>query len=197
MDVVISKLKTIWKGRENIRTKARLVLLITVLLSSCDPPPIEPSCWATSPKLSLATEVRLKTLVQLRDEYKLIPYGIGGGMIDEIHCLALSFFYYKELDIEEGRKLLMTAAKVFLDNINKNEPIRKYLNHYPYRPRNIELRIFLKKPDGSECDPDALCIIKVVEGKIEYEIDHDRRLITIYEESFEEAAEKVGLSFSL
>ncbi len=176
----------------------RLVLLLTVLLASCDPPNsgIELSAWATPPKVKLAHELRLRTLVQLRDEYNLIPYGIGGGMVEEIHCLALSFLYYKELNIEEGRKLLMTAAKIFLDNINNNEPIRKYLNHYPFQPRSIELRIFLKKPDGSECDPDALCIIKVVEGKIKYVIDRDFRLITVYEESFEEAAEKVGLSFS-
>lgn len=142
--------------------------------------------------MKLADEVRLQTLVQLRDEYHLIPYGIGGGMVDEIHCLALSFIYYKKLDIEEGRELLMAAAKVFLNNINNNESIRKYLNYYPFKPRSIELRIFLQKPDGSEWDSGTLCIIKVVGGKVEYEIDQDRRLITIYKESFEEAAEKVG-----
>jgi hypothetical protein len=170
--------------------------LITLLLTSCDPPYAQPYPWAPT-KGSLADELLIKTLVQLRDEYNLIPHGTGGGMINEIHCLALSFLYYKEIDIEEGRELLMTAAKVFLDNINKNEPIRKYLNHYPFRPRSIELRLFLRKSDGSLCDPDTLRIIALVEGEIDYEMMHDHRLITMYTESFEEAAEKVGLSFSL
>lgn len=175
-----------------------MALLLTVLLASCDPPNsgIELSTWGTPTKVKLADELLLRTLVQLRDEYKLVPYGTGGGMINEIHCLALSFLYYKELNIEEGRKLLITAAKIFLDNINNNEPIRKYLNHYPFQPRSIELRIFLRKPDRSKCDSDTLCIIAMIEGEIKYEVVHEDRLITVYRESFEEAAEKVGLSFS-
>jgi hypothetical protein len=166
------------------------------LLASCDPPYAEPNPW-TPTKTALAEELFIKTFVQLRDEYKLIPYGTASGMMNEIHCLGLSFIYCKELNIEEGRELLMAAAKILLDNINNNQPIRKYLNHYPYRPRNIELRIFLKKPDGSSCDPDMLRIIALVEGKIDYIAEHDDWLMTLYKESFEEAAEKVGLSFGL
>ena len=80
-------------------------------------------------KQSLSTEVMNKAFAQLKMEKELYPCGIGEGMMNQIRMLALSFNYYKEVDIEQARELLMTAGNVFLNIINSNEQIRPFLRY--------------------------------------------------------------------
>lgn len=83
-----------------------------------------------------------RVAVQLKKEKDLHPCGSGGGMMDQIGMLALSFNYYKEIDIDTGRDLLMTTGKLLLNSVNEDERIRPYLENYPFLPKNIEIRIF-------------------------------------------------------
>ncbi len=101
--------------------------------------------YISSPKSQLANEISKQVALQLKKEQDLYPCGFGGGMMNQIRMLALSFNYYKPINIEQGRELLMAAGSLFLKTINEDERIRPYLDTYPFQPKNIEIRIFCRK----------------------------------------------------
>ncbi len=90
---------------------------------------------------------------------------------------------------------LMTAGTLFLNTINAKEQIRPFLQNDPFQPKNIEIRIFLQKPNGSEPEPDRLTVVSMTRGILEYDVRSSEtgRLTTIYEETFEEVAAKLGI----
>ena len=142
-------------------------------------------------KQSLANEVRNQTILQLREK-GLCACGYGAGMMYQIRMLALGFNYYKEIDINEARLLLMTAATAFLNSVNSHDLIPPFLQNYPFTPKNIEIRIFIRKPNGRQPDADKLAIISMLNGILQYEImPNEYTLETIYQETFEEAREKL------
>jgi hypothetical protein len=80
----------------------------------------------------------------------------------------------------------MAAGSLFLRNINGNERICPYLKNDPFKPENIQIRIFLQKPDGSESELDKLTVIVMLDGKLKYRVDNPEtgRFKTIYEETY-------------
>ena len=172
-----------------------LFLLLVIFTVGCDSPRIEESPRSPS-KISLANEVRNITLVQLKKEKELYPFGVGAAMMDQIKILGVDFRYYKDIDINQARELLMTAGTLFLNTINAKEQIRPFLQNDPFQPRNIEIRIFLIKPNGSEPEPETLTVAAMVNGILDYDvrIAETGRLTTIYRETFQEAAAKLGIT---
>ena len=144
-------------------------------------------------KQSTANEVRNKTILQLKQERNLHAIGVGSGMMNQIRMLALSFVYYKEIDIETAREILVSASDLFLENINSYEKIHPFLENYPFTTKNIEIAIFLLKPDGSKPSGGNLTVISITNGILSYKTDHpdDGRLTRIYEETYEEASSKI------
>lgn len=119
-------------------------------------------------------------------------------MMDQVKMLALTFICNRPLEVEEGRKLLVTAVETFVSVINRDDKIRPYLNNYPFEPQNVEIRIIVKKTDFSSVNPEKLCLLSVINGNCEYDA-HDSKtklLKTIYEETFFEAKKKLA-SFSV
>lgn len=145
-------------------------------------------------KGSLANQVRNETMIQLKKEKELYPIGVGDGIGEKIRMLAISFRYYKEVDIDEARELLLTAGTVFLKNINANEKIRPFLKNDPFGPENIEIRIFINNPNGSEVELGKLTVISLIDGILEYDVRNPitERLTTFNEELFEEAVTKLS-----
>jgi hypothetical protein len=172
----------------------RAILFLLIFITSCDPPYIEDNPYLPD-KDSLATEVTNKTLAQLKRDTELYPCGIGSGMKDKIRMLALSFNYFKEVDIAKARELLMTAGVLFLKTINGNEKIRPFLQNDPFKPENIQIAIFLYNPNGSNPGLDKLTVVSMINGKLQYKYDdpETERLKTIYEETYAEAAAKLGI----
>lgn len=169
-----------------------LLIFLTIFITSCDPPYTDTSYMPTNG--ALASEVRNQTFVQLKNEYGLIPFGVGDGIGDKIRMLALCFRYNKEINIDEARELLMKAGTLFLKNINSNERIRPHLKNDPFRPENIEIIIYLQKPDGSSPNIGNLTIISMIDGVLAYKADlpDSYQLKTVYKETFEEAVTKLS-----
>ncbi len=150
-------------------------------------------------KQSLVNEVTNRTIVKLRTDNNLRACGIGSGAMDQIRMLAISFYYYNEVDIEEARKLVMVAGTTFLEEINSNEKIHSFLQNYPFTPKNIQIAIFLRNPDGSSPSADKLSVISMTHGVLTYRARHSDggRLSTVFEETFEEAQAKLFQSRSV
>ena len=172
--------------------KIALFFFLMAFATSCGRPCIEGPSPPT--KQSLSTEVMNKAFAQLKMEKELYPCGVGEGMMNQIRMLALSFDYYKEVDIEQARELLMTAGNVFLNIINSNEQIRPFLQNDPFQSENIEIRIFIQKPKGVELAPDRLTVVSLINGILEYDVRNPKtdRLETVYREKYEEVAAKLS-----
>jgi hypothetical protein len=169
-----------------------LSLFLMVFIYSCGSPSADSTYLPD--KQSLAIEVRNQTFAQLKVEKELIPCGTGSGMMDQIRMLAMSFNYYKEIDMLQARQLLIDAGTVFLKNINANEQIRPFLQNYPFKPENIQIRIFLYNPNGKEPDFGKLTVISLIDGELRYKIDNPETnsFRVIYRETFDQAQAKLG-----
>ncbi len=168
-------------------------LALIVLAASCDPPPgMEVHIPHMPDKQSLSNEVRNHTILELRAKKDLRACGVGSGMMNQIKMLAISFYYYNEVNIDQARDLLMTASTIFLRNINTKEKIRPFLQNYPFEAKNIEIRIFLMKPDGSRPDAGNLTIVTMIEDELTYSVARPgtKMLDIVYEETFDEALTK-------
>jgi hypothetical protein len=170
-----------------------LFLFLVLCITSCTSPQPEDISFQPT-KGSLANEVRHRAFVQLKIEKGLRPRGVGAQMMDQIKMLALAFGYYKEVDIEEARELLVYAGRVFLGIINENEQIRPLLDNYPFKPENIQIQIVLQKPNGSEVSPGKLCIVTMRNGILNYKTDSPEgyTLLTTHEETYEEAVSRLN-----
>ena len=122
-------------------------LLLLLLLTSCDQwcPPVEPPT-----KSSLISLVTNKTIKTLKAEDQLYACGHGSQAMYQIEMLALSFNYFKPVDVENGRRLLIKAVETYLASINEENKIHSHLGHYPFVPKDVEIRIFIETRDGSQ-----------------------------------------------
>lgn len=147
-------------------------------------------------KQSSVNSVRNRVALKLKKEKELYPCGTGAQMMNEIEMLALAFNYFKPLNIEESRKLIIGAVDEFVAAVNADTGIRPYLGNYPFNPRNIEIRIFIENQDYSPPHPGALSVISFLDGVIYFRIDDPQNgaLKTIYTETYTEAVKRLGKS---
>ncbi|MBI2743615.1 MAG: hypothetical protein HYX48_06835 [Chlamydiales bacterium] len=133
--------------------------------------------------------MNLETAKKLKSEKKLHLVGDGAQMMTDIKMLALSFSYYHDVDQKKARELLLSAIHEYLAVINKNEQIQPYLYNRPFTANNVEIRIFVRKPDHSDIDRGKICAASALEGAIRYDIRDPEtdRLRTIATETYEEA----------
>jgi hypothetical protein len=115
-------------------------------------------------------------------------------MMNDIQMMAMSFNYYQEVDLTVARELIVYAISEYLSDINNNEEIRPYLHEYPFTAKNIEIRIWIYKPDRTDPSLDKIYYISAINGNLAYYLDlpetHSRRAIC--EEAYEEAVQAVS-----
>jgi hypothetical protein len=118
-----------------------------------------------------------KTVDQLLDEieialsgkYHMNPIGMGASMPGGIvKKLILSFQLEGPLSKEELRKILIHATQDFVDHVNKNNRIIKYLEHAPFKIQNTEIDLFIIYPNGYEVEHPHIGTAGIRNGKIEY-----------------------------
>lgn len=171
-----------------------LIVLAAVMTIACQRSNPDLRKQAGIEKEKLADDIIRKVATELKKETNLRPCGTMGQMLNEIQKLGLGFYCYEPTDIVEGRKLLVKAVNKMLAAVNNEPRIEPYLIRYPFRPRNIEIEIFLRSPDGKDVAPGSLWIIKASDGFLYYEIDNPKtkRLTTIYKETYEQAIERIA-----
>ena len=146
-------------------------------------------------KLSLISDVRKKVALKVRKERNLCAIGTGAQAMDQIKMLGLSFNYNEELTIDEGRELLVYVVDEFVRSVNEEPKIQPFLANVPFEAKNIEIRIFLQKPDGHEFEDGKLSVIRCLNGRLEFAVNDsqsDLLVKTAYTESFAQALEKTN-----
>lgn len=136
-----------------------------------------------------AHKITIKTAQKLRDEKGLYLIGTGGQMMDDIQMMYMGFQYFKPINVESGRDLLVCSIQLYLNEINQNEKVNPYLHSYPFTVKNVEIRIWIRNPDGSKVSSDELRYISAIDGILSYYMDGTEEYSreTVHEETYEEA----------
>lgn len=140
-----------------------------------------------------ADAVTARVAKKIHQETGLKLMGIGGGMIQQINRMGMSFARYGDLSMEEARELLVYCVEEYLDAINADEKIRPYLCCYPFSPNNIEINIFIYGEDRRAPPIGFLTVVAEIYGRMTYKIHQPDPVImkTIHEEPYNEAKKLV------
>ena len=159
-----------------------LTFLILAIFSSC-------SIHSTPEHEKIADRTTALAATKIEKETGLRLIGTGGRMMDQIRMMGMSFHYLGEMSIEKGRELLIYCIDEYLSAINSNEQMRGHLSHYPFTCKDIEIRIFVSKPDSTDVPIGDLSVIGAYDGCLTYKIRQSgaAALKRIYEETYEEA----------
>ncbi|MGB7127855.1 MAG: hypothetical protein WBD50_02035 [Candidatus Rhabdochlamydia sp.] len=115
-------------------------------------------------------------------------------MMNDIQAMHMSFHFYQEVDLKEARELLVYAISEYLLDINSDEEIRPYLHEYPFTSKNVEIRIWIYKPDGTCPSLDKIDYISAIDGILTYYLDlpetYSRQAIC--KETYEEALKAIS-----
>ena len=133
-----------------------------------------------------------------REKYGVVLMGHGGAFRKKINKINLTFYIQKEQSIDEMRDLMVHLANDFLTQINSNDEIRPYLVEYPFRVERLHFGVlifdskkkFIVNPANSI---EKLAVGRLLNGRLNYSIRNEEQenLQLIYQETFEEALEKV------
>lgn len=164
------------------------VFISLLFLSGC----LKEQMYELTEKEKLSDEILEKVAIKLKNELGLIPCGTGGGMLDQIKMLALAFDYNEPLDQDRGREFLILAMDELASAINSDERIRPYLHNYPFDQRNVEIIIYFPTLERSNLEQP--CVIAARRGKLcyKYPSADPYKYGKIYEETYEEALEKIA-----
>ena len=127
---------------------------------------------------------------KMKSEKGLECIGTGGGMMSNIQRMAISFQYFHEVDLDQARRLLVCVANEYLNAINSCKEVRPYLHNYPFREENIQIRIWIKKPNRDDVLFNEIEYIFFVNGMLKYYLPNDEKTRAereIHRETYEEA----------
>jgi hypothetical protein len=115
----------------------------------------------------IAEKITEKVAQKIEIETGLHLIGTGGGMMDCVKMMAMSFRGFGEIDVIKGRALIVHCVREYLSAINENLDIRPYLSHYPFTSKGIQIRIFITQTTPTA---EALCFIGEIDGAVEYDV---------------------------
>lgn len=131
-------------------------------------------------------------------KYGVVLWGQGGGFMDQINEISLTFYIQKEMRVKEMRELIINLSCDFLKQINSNDEIRQYLAEYPFTSKRLDLAVaifnskktYITNPGNTK---EKLALGVLNKDNICYTIKNEEEqfLQKVYKETFEEALEKV------
>jgi len=161
--------------------KLKTILIIFIILISC-------SKNSKPDHVKQANKILTLTSKELEKKFNLHLIITGGSMMDDIKILTLGFTSNKAVNIDQARKLIMSCALIFLDNINNSSEIRPYLHNYPSTEKNIQMELYFQT-NGKALEPPYIAVVGLSNGEIVYYHKY-KYLKEIYRESYEEALKK-------
>lgn len=137
----------------------------------------------------MADGITSATAQKIERETALRLIGTGGGAIDHIRKLNMSFEYLGEMSVDQARELLVYCVDGYLSAINEHEQIRPHLIHYPFTPNDVEITIFISQRDRRKVPVGALAVVSERKGVLNYDTRQEGTNFTktIHEETYEEA----------
>lgn len=142
----------------------------------------------------MADRITDQTAKKIEAKTGLRLCGTGGGMMNHIRMMAMSFNCYSAVDMDKGRELVVYCVNEYLAAINANEEIRPHLIHYPFTPSDVEIRIFIYKPDRKDVPIGDLSVVSQAYGQVVYKVREPFPVVLkrVHEETFEEAVQQIA-----
>lgn len=147
-----------------------------------------------SERVKIADAITQEVAKKICKEKDLELAGTGGGAMYGVRMLSLSFYYYKEVDLETARKLIVYCVDEYLAAINSNKKIRPYLVNYPFTEQNIEIRLFICGPDRRALPIGKISNASAIDGTLEYEAKSNEKYksSTLHQETYQQAKKLVA-----
>lgn len=142
------------------------------------------------PHIREAARFKKEINKQLKEKYNLSIGGTGGGFVDQINTLGMTYEIKGFFTVDEARILMVSCMEEVYEAINADLAIRPFLKNHPFNRQQLELSIsFL---DGifslaSKHQPQPLTYVLVGRDAVVYCIDDGKMLQDVHEESYSEA----------
>ena len=143
----------------------------------------------------IADGITAGVALKVKKEKRLQCIGTGGGMMSNIQMMATSFQFFHEVNLDEARELVVTATSEYLTAINGSKELRPYLEIYPFGPKNVEVMIWIKEPNGNNVPFDKIDFVSAVNGVLKYDLPDDPQTHAdreLHRETYEEALKIVN-----
>lgn len=145
----------------------------------------------TTPPYDKSVDVLIqRATTKLKKKYGLKLLAVKEGMMDCVKLIGPQFQIYKELTKDEARSLVVNCVQDLLEEINKDEKIRPYLEAYPFGLAHVEVIIFIYMPTGKRIYHPNLAVVSACRGSIRYSTndpENEFKYKSEETESFEEA----------
>lgn len=140
-----------------------------------------------------ARDIRNHVGKNLAKKHHMDLVGKGGGMIDCVREISLSFQVRRILSQDEARWIVIDSVEELLKAFNENEDIRPHLLNYPFTTKNVSVKIFISNPDSSSVYYPNICIVGVNdEDFVTYKMeDNTGKTLKPIIEPYQEALAKV------
>jgi hypothetical protein len=130
----------------------------------------------------------------MKEQYGLKCFGSGGGFLNKVNEIIISFETQGPKNKKELRELVIKINEDLLKRYNENEEIRPYLKNYPFTAKNLRIGILLTDEKGNAIhnkgsNKEGLRAVYQSWGNISYQVKNDEKPNPqdVFEETYEEA----------
>lgn len=166
------------KSLEIIICNKFIYCLVFIMLSSCEAP--------VSPGSAALAKFSNSFSQEVEKNFGLQTVASGVSFPKKINWIHLSFSSRNSISIEEGRRLAVLIANLFIQRMNEDENLKQYLANNPASLTNVDLTLGFK--DDVQ-NPINAIMITGSRNLVTYNIHNDEytMLIDLHRETFDEA----------
>ena len=173
-----------------------LIIFLCAALFSCDFVDRETPDLSRGPHVrdedyeKIADGITYRVKKQLKTIPGLLCVGTGGGMMEHIYRMSMSFHLLREVDLPEARRILVYITTEYLKEINSSKRVRPYLKDYPFKATNLEIRVWIQKENNDDVGPDQIDYMAAYRGTLTYDLPLKPGSYVeqiLHEETYEEA----------
>ncbi len=136
---------------------------------------------------------------EMNDKYGFICIGTGGGMPYDVEEIFVKFQVYKQVNIEQARKLEIMATKRLQELVNNHKKIRPFLREYPFGTDRCQVFLSFSKNNNNYYTDGSIAYVFQARGDLHYystKTDYNDTK-NIFSEPFEKAKEIVEKEMNL
>lgn len=174
-------MKKLGTGMQKVLGRSTFSKLTCILLSI-----FHSSCSQASPGVEAVGKFSNSFSKEIEKSYGLRTIASGVSFPVKIKWVHLSFSSSSSISIEEGRKLIVSITNLFIQRMNEDENLRKYLANNPASLTNVDLTLVFK--DNAANPLNSIMVIGSKNLVVYNKYNETRTiLLDLHEESFDEA----------
>ncbi len=164
-----------------------IILLLALTVIGCD-------IGGEPNYIRMSDRIVKQYLKDMKNQYDLDCFGCGGGFLNKVNEIIISFEKQGPKSKKELRELVIKINEDLLKRYNENEEIRPYLKNYPFTAKNLRIGILLTDEKGNAIhnkgsNKEGLRAVYQSWGNISYQVKNDEKPNPqdVFEETYEEA----------